>query len=134
MTKIKTRISAILGITLSFALLVMLLVSCGKKDNSVTFVIDDKSQVVEIKDDGSITKPQDPTKEYYNFIGWYTDTDYKTEYDFAHPQGGSKAYAYFVAINVTIHVNDSEGAGEVIALKDLNEKTEFYEAEALKEN
>ena len=134
MTKIKTRISAILGITLSFALLVMLLVSCGKKDNSVTFVIDDKSQVVEIKDDGSITKPQDPTKEYYNFIGWYTDTDYKTEYDFAHPQGGSKAYAYFVAINVTIHVNDSEGAGEVIALKDLNEKTKFYEAEALKEN
>lgn len=134
MTKIKTRISAILGITLSFALLVMLLVSCGKKDNSVTFVIDDKSQVVEIKDDGSITKPQDPTKEYYNFIGWYTDTDYKTEYDFAHPTGGSKAYAYFVAINVTIHVNDSEGAGEVIALKDLNEKTKFYEAEALKEN
>ena len=38
---------------------------------------------------GKVTKPSDPVRENYDFDGWYTDTTFKTAYDFTKEVTGS---------------------------------------------
>lgn len=51
---------------------------------TVTFSVDDGSSVdpIKMQTGTTATKPADPTKSGYIFIGWYTDTNYTTEFDF----------------------------------------------------
>ncbi|MBE6580153.1 MAG: hypothetical protein E7650_00875 [Ruminococcaceae bacterium] len=54
-----------------------LLVSCGKDvEFNITFVVDEEDYVtVGTAGEESIKMPEDPTKEGYNFDGWYWDND-----------------------------------------------------------
>ncbi len=75
---------------------------CGKKEvkkYTVTFksggeeissVIVEKGKLVE--------EPENPTKENYDFLGWYADTEYKTEFDFENTKivKNTLIYARFV--------------------------------------
>lgn len=45
----------------------------------VKFVIDTKEEVVKVKENTKVTKPVDPEKVGFEFIGWFTDD---TLYDF----------------------------------------------------
>jgi len=50
-----------------------------------------------------ITKPDDPAKEHFTFIGWYKDAEFETEYDFAEPVTADiEIYAKWVAKPVVI--------------------------------
>ena len=45
---------------------------------------------------GTVTKPKDPTKSGYTFMGWYTDAACRTPYDFSSPVSASfTLYAKF---------------------------------------
>ena len=132
MIKIKKSLKGIVAFAIMSIFGIAFLVGCNKEENTVTFVIDGKNQAVEIGENGSVKKPQDPEKEYYSFVGWYTDTNYTTEYDFSHPKGGTSAYAYFVPVKTTLHVNSD--AARSVDLADLDSLTEEYEADALKSN
>lgn len=60
---------------------ILLLVSCGKKSYVVTFDADNETtnEVVEVKQNNKVTKPDDPTKEGYDFVEWQLD---ENKYDF----------------------------------------------------
>ena len=45
----------------------------------VKFVIDTKEEVIKVKENTKVTKPDDPEKDGYEFIGWFNDD---TLYDF----------------------------------------------------
>ena len=51
---------------------------------TVTFNANDGSEVkaVQVESGAKATKPTDPTKEYYNFKGWYTDEALTKAFDF----------------------------------------------------
>ncbi len=57
----------------------------GKETYTVTFEFNDGRKVEgkEIKSGDKVSKPTDPTKDGYKFIGWYTDNNtFKNAYDF----------------------------------------------------
>jgi len=45
------------------------------KEYNVTFVVDGTSEVVTVKEGEKVSKPADPVKEGYNFLGWYAGED-----------------------------------------------------------
>ena len=49
------------------------------KEYTVKFVVDGKATDVKVAEGEKASKPQDPTKEGYKFLGWYVGED---EYDF----------------------------------------------------
>ena len=51
----------------------------NKEVYKVTFVNDDSKEVVEVKKNDAVSRPDDPTKTVYVFKGWYNGT---TEFDF----------------------------------------------------
>lgn len=52
---------------------------------------------------GGVTKPTDPTKDYYGFAGWYFDEQFTEEYNFSSlPTASSTLYAKWDATNYTI--------------------------------
>ncbi len=53
-------------------------------ENTITFVTNDGSSVSDIVQDKdtTLTQPEDPTKEGYTFVGWFTDTTLETPYIF----------------------------------------------------
>lgn len=50
----------------------------------VTFYTNGGSSIekASVKEGEKVKKPADPTKEYYKFVGWYSDKDLKTAFDF----------------------------------------------------
>lgn len=60
--------------------------SCsGEETFTVQFAVDGGSEIasVEVKNDGLVTKPSDPIKDGYKFVGWFKDSDYTVEWDFS---------------------------------------------------
>ena len=69
-----------------------------------------------------VTKPSDPLRSGFNFLGWYADKDLTQEYDFAIPvTENTTLYAKWEAIEYTVSfvTNGSE------LLEDLKYTTEF---------
>ena len=88
--KASNKKTLIAGMIALVAIIVVVLLVVFKKDvpeYSVTFDSNGGSSVgtLVVKEDGTIAKPEDPTKEGYVFIGWYLDGEL---YDFDTPVTG----------------------------------------------
>lgn len=54
--------------------------------HSVVFHIDgDRKETIQIPDGGWVSEPEEPNKSGYTFLGWYTDFNCKTPYEFGTP-------------------------------------------------
>ena len=66
----------------------MIFTSCGDKDPTkqftVTFETDGGSAIESqlVEDGDTATKPENPTKDGYEFEGWFTDSAFTQEFDF----------------------------------------------------
>ena len=49
-----------------------------------------------------VTQPDAPTKAYYDFDGWYLDSEYQAEFDFSLPDGNVTLYAKWTATEYAI--------------------------------
>src|SRR5690554_2380820 len=68
----------------SFLAFVFILASCGSKTFTVTFESNGGSTVeaISVKKDEKVTKPTDPTKDGYDFGGWFKEESLTTEWKF----------------------------------------------------
>ena len=132
MAKSQKRVITALALVMLLLLSVCAFSACGSKDYTVTFMIEDKSEVVSVVD-GKVTLPEDPTKDGYIFRGWYTDESFSTAFDAnAEITEDMTVYAYFVPITVNVHVN-GEDKGELNVV-DYETFTKSYQDDALSKN
>lgn len=61
--------------------LVAVFTACNSM-KKVTFVVDGKETVVEVKKGEKVEMPENPVKEGYVFSGWYTTAEGEERYDF----------------------------------------------------
>lgn len=74
-------LNKILLVLLSMVLCCSLFVACNEANIKVTFMVDGEVYRVQEYDlNEQITLPKDPTKEGYEFIGWYLDEDLTQAY------------------------------------------------------
>ena len=64
-----------------------------------------------VKYDSKANKPVNPTLSHYEFIGWYTDSSFSTEFDFDNTiKSNTKVYAKFNPVETfTVEFLDSDG-------------------------
>ena len=79
------------------------LTACGgcalfeKPKYTVVVMVDGTETYVEVEEGSVPEKPEDPTKEGFEFKGWYLDEGFTEEYKFDIPLNGDKTlYAQFV--------------------------------------
>ena len=70
-------------------LMLFSIVACSEEAQTVKYVVTFESQggtpvdPITVTSGQPITKPEDPTKEEFVFAGWWTTSEYKTEYTFS---------------------------------------------------
>ena len=84
---------------------------------TVTFVTDGGSEIPSqvVNHGDTVVKPDDPTKENYSFMGWFTDSNLTSEYDFSVPVlSDLYLYAKWEELpKVTINFEANGGTGEM---------------------
>ena len=79
------------------------------KEYNVTFVVDGSETIVKVKEGEKVSKPIDPVKEGYQFIGWYLGSE---EYTFNNVTSNITVVAKFTKVineyTVTFIVGDKE--------------------------
>ena len=77
----KRNIIIIIAALIIVVLITVLIINLNSNKFTVTFDTDGGSAIksVKVKENETVTKPTDPTKDGYNFLGWYLDNK---EYDF----------------------------------------------------
>lgn len=134
MKRLKFKITGILVLVTALCLGLLILVGCSK-NYTVTFSIEGKTQTVETMDGKVSRMPDDPSKDYYDFRGWYTTETFDDGSEFTADtvvKQDMTVYAYFAPIYVDISVNQE--AAETIKLEDLTAKTKEYADEAQKQD
>lgn len=114
MTKTKKTLLVVFACCLMFALAAFALTACEPSDSyTVTFMVQDDSgawrqsgNAAEVND-GSVTLPTEPTKDYYTFRGRYTTNTFDEGTEFTNTDVSSNltVYAYFVADQVNVYIN-----------------------------
>lgn len=83
-------IKIVIGIVIIAIIVILLLKSCGGETVKYNVEFDTNGgtavSTLEIEENGLITKPADPTKEGYVFVGWYYNDEL---YDFSKPVTGN---------------------------------------------
>ena len=78
----------------------------------IRYIADNKTYKIDYElENHKINKPDDPTKDGYNFDGWYLDTEYKTEFDFENTKVSKNIELYAKFVN--IQYGDVNGDGEI---------------------
>ena len=84
---------------------------------TVTFVTDGGSEIPSqvVNHGDTVVKPDDPTKDNYSFMGWFTDSNLTSEYDFSAPiLSDLYLYAKWEELpKVTISFEANGGTGEM---------------------
>lgn len=96
----------------------MLFVTGCKKTITISFESNGGFAVPAIETDGKteVSKPDDPTKEGYTFIGWYSDEQFLNKFTFPTiPSSNITLYAKWRVNQYTISF-DSMGGSEVSAI------------------
>ncbi len=88
-----------------------------EETNSVEFVGTDY-EVLDVKSGSKVTKPNDPVKEGYKFMGWYQNQLFTNVFDFDNTiiNSNIKIYALFEKINTSDITDKSCGSGTVVSL------------------
>ncbi len=114
-TKRKAIIGVIVGIILLAIIILLLLKGCQSKEYEVTFDANGGNVVesIHVKENGQIKKPTDPTREGYEFIGWYYngklfDFSKKITKDMKLEARWSKALQDISIANMTLKVGQSD--------------------------
>ena len=84
-------------------------------DNKVNFMVDGKIYQTLTIENGQVVMPQNPTKEGYNFKGWYLDETYTKAFSNNDVKAGN-VYALFQQITIERFV-DGVSLGEVTSDK-----------------
>ena len=107
------------SIVILFLVASFMLIACKNKEIKITFLVDEEEyKVIEYNKDVGIILPEDPSKEGYEFIGWYKNDDFYTfdnniESSFTLVAKWKKIVTYTVEFNFN---NDDESI-----LKKVNE-------------
>lgn len=102
---------------------------------TVTFIVDKSSTNIQVKEGEKVTKPADPKKENYNFIGWFTDDKFTTEYDFNETiYSDLKLYAKFEAITDNTSKDEWDWGERYRSSKNKNAFWDLYYEKVWHEN
>lgn len=84
MDKKKKTIIAVCVVIIILLIIALILVLNNKKTYTVTFDTKGGTEIASqtIEEDGVVTKPENPTKEGYIFLGWYISEESTVKYDF----------------------------------------------------
>lgn len=80
---------------------------------TITFVVNGGSNISPITSEylSKIAKPENPTKEGFEFVNWYSDAEYTEEYLFdTMPLGGVTLYAKWVEKEYTLTIDFNNGS------------------------
>ena len=114
----------ILNVLMFILLFSFMLTSCdATKSIKVTFETNGGSNIVEAKvdKDGKITRPTDPTKDGFIFMGWFSDEELENEFDFdAKIEKSITIYAKWLDAETTYLVHFEVNGGSEI--DDVNVK------------
>lgn len=127
MAKTKTKLLVVLACLVLMIAGISALTACnGGETYSVTFMIQNEQgeweqngQPVSTDEEGNLTLPQAPSKDYYDFRGWYLTQDFSGEaFTGQNVSADTVVYACFVPIEVTVTF-DGETQSEKVLLKDI---------------
>ena len=87
---------------------VFVLIACKEEKGkyTVNFEVNGGSSISAITTDGNVTRPADPTREGYEFVGWYEDIDLTDPFDFETETVDSNTTLY-AKWSIIDHVNES---------------------------
>lgn len=140
MSKTRKSIFLLLLLVFCFSVCGFVFTACGTKSYTVTFLVqnDDTGVWEQYKtadsEDGKVTLPSNPTKEYYIFRNWYENEQFTGDpFTGENVTENKSVYAYFAPVEVSINVtkNPDEADSETVYIKDLTSLKAQYEAEAL---
>lgn len=77
--KKQKKIMMVMGFLL---MMILLLTSCGETKKYTVYFEGADIEAVQVIQDKLLDKPTDPTKEGFNFKGWYLDSNFEQEFDF----------------------------------------------------
>ena len=109
MAKTKTKLLVVLACLVLMIAGIFALTACnGGETYSVTFMIQNEQgeweqngQPVPTDEEGNLTLPQAPSKDYYDFRGWYLTQDFSGEaFTGQNVSADTVVYACFVPIEV----------------------------------
>lgn len=81
------------------------------KSYAIEYIVDDETYKTDYElENHNINKPDNPTKNGYNFEGWYLDTEYNTKFDFENSKATENImlYAKFTKIQYGDVNNDGQ--------------------------
>lgn len=109
--KLKYAVSLLLGLVLTLA---VFMTACGKTKYTIRFQTDGGSAVADIvaTEGTKIEKPKDPTKDGYDFDGWYFDVKHEDPVTFPYTMKAESinVYAKWKVADYTLTFNSNGGS------------------------
>lgn len=128
MNKTKSKLLVFFAAMLMFFAVLGILSACGGKTYTVTFMVQNEEtgeweqygNAVTVGDDGSVTIPEAPSKDYYTFSNWYTNSEFSGEpFSGLDITGDLKVYARYNADQIQVYI-DGESQGTYDLVKVIN--------------